>query len=65
VGIPGIPNIDNKYIYINREVVHTDKKIEKFGHDGMPGTPSAPEHLRPMHSQSINGVPGRVPRSAQ
>lgn len=65
VAIPGIPNIDNKYIYINREVVDKNKKIERFGHGGVPTTPSAPEPLHSSHSQPISGVPSRVPRSAQ
>jgi predicted P-loop ATPase len=64
VATPGIPNIDNKYIYINREVVHTDKKIERFGHHEVPTTPPHSEPLQPKHSEGIEGVPSRVPRSA-
>ncbi len=65
VAIPGIPNTNNKYIYINREVVHTDKKIERFGHHEVPRTPSCPDPLQPQRSEGIEGMPSRVPSSAR
>jgi len=65
VSIPVIHNNNNKYIYINREVVHTDKKIERFEHDEVPSNPLSPDPLQPRRSEGIDGMPSRALRSAQ
>ena len=65
VGIPGIPKTENKYIYINREVVDKDNQMEKFEGVGVPGTTSAPNPLQQNQSEQFIGVPGEVPRGAQ
>jgi hypothetical protein len=62
LSIPSIPKLDNKYIYINREVVHRDKKIETFEVGGVDSTTSAPKTLRPNRSGDISGVDSGVDR---
>jgi hypothetical protein len=62
VSIPSIPKLDNKYIYINREVVHRDKKIERFGDGGVDSNSSCPKTLHHMGSGEISGVDSGVDR---
>jgi hypothetical protein len=60
VSVPSIPNIDNKYIYINREVVHRDKKIERFEDSGVDSNSLCLNPLRPNTSEGLDGVAERV-----
>jgi predicted P-loop ATPase len=60
VSVPSIPNIDNKYIYINREVVHRDIKIERFEDSGVDSKSLCPDPSHPNTSQGLNGMANRV-----